>query len=438
MAERWLYGWGLGSVALGGASLVVPLYVVELGGGPFVLGVLAAIAAVVGLPAALGAGRIADRTGNRRGIVLAMLALITVSVGVLPFFDGVAPVIVANGAIWFAFAAATPVMTLLAVADAPERAWSERIALLNQYQGVGWALGLLLGAVWTAIGARFLPADAMIRWLFAPLTACAVLGLGLGIRTLPADPSPGADRRASGTRVRRAIRAADRFNVRSATFPFTLSRADFRGLHPRRFIERFTPALAMYFAAVFCFFAGFSAFFAPLPAFLTDVGFGSDGVFALYLINGLAAAVFFGAAGRLTADRDAALLQIVSLSVRGLALPIVALVGAVWGAAALGFGAAAAVFVLIGLTWAVIAVTAGTLVTRLAPATIRGEALGMYAALGALAGGIGSVLGGWLATVSYGVAFGTAGGLVLIGAAIVLLARRGADDPGPTDGRRTV
>ncbi|EMA69825.1 major facilitator superfamily protein [Halorubrum aidingense JCM 13560] len=438
MAERWLYGWGLGSVALGGASLVVPLYVVELGGGPFVLGVLAAVAAVVGLPAALGAGRIADRTGNRRGIVLAMLALIAVSVGVLPLFDGVAPVIVANGAIWFAFAAATPVLTLLAVADVPERAWSERIALLNQYQGVGWALGLLLGAVWTALGARFLPADAVIRWLFVPLTACAVLGLGLGIRTLPADPSPGADRRASGTRVRRAIRAADRFSVRSATFPFTPGRTDFRGLHPRRFVERFTPVLAAYFAAVFCFFAGFSAFFAPLPAFLTEVGFGSDGVFALYLVNSLGAAVFFGAAGRLSADRDVALLQVASLSTRAIALPAVALVGTAWGAAALGFGVAAAVFTLIGVTWAVIAVTAGTLVTRLAPAAIRGEALGMYAALGALAGGVGSVFGGWLAVVSYAVAFGAAGGLVLVGAAVVFLLRRHAGDPGPTDGRRAV
>ncbi|OYR38671.1 MFS transporter [Halorubrum sp. Eb13] len=424
MAERWLYGWGLGSVAFGGASLVVPLYVVELGGGPFVLGVLAAVAAVVGVPAALGAGRIADRTGKRRPIVLAMLALVAVGIGVIPLTDRLTPVIVANGAIWFAFAAATPVLTLLAVADVPESAWSERIALLNQYQGVGWALGLLLGAVWTGVGGRLLPAETVIRWLFVPFAAFAVLGLALGVRTLPADPGPGGDRRASGTRLRRAIRAADRFSVRTAAFPVTVGRADFRGLHPRRFVERFTPALALYFLAVFFAFAGFAVFFAPLPAFLTAVGFGSDGVFALYLINGLAAAAFFGAAGELTADRDAALLQLASLSTRAVALPAVALVGAAWGAAALGFGVAAAVFAVIGVTWAVIAVTAGTLVARLSPLSIRGEALGTYAALGALAGGVGSVAGGWLAALSYAVAFGVAGGLVLLGAALVALVRR--------------
>ncbi|MDZ5812359.1 MFS transporter [Halorubrum sp. AD140] len=434
MAERWLYGWGLGSVALGGASLVVPLYVVELGGGPVVLGVLAAVAAFVGVPAALGAGRIADRTGKRRAIVLGMLALVAVSIGVTPLFDRALPVIVANGAIWFAFAAATPVLTLLAVADVPENVWSERIALLNQYQGIGWALGLLLGAVWTALASRFLPADAVIRWLFVPLTVCAVLGLLLGIRTLPADPGPRADRRASGDRVRRAIRNADRFSVRTAAFPFTVGRADFRGLHPRRFVERFTPALAVYFAAVFCFFTGFAAFFAPLPAFLTEVGFGSDGVFALYLINGLASAAFFGVAGRLTAGHDVERLQIGSLSVRAIALPAIALAGGAWGTSAVGFGVVAAIFAVIGVTWAVIAVTAGTLVTRLSPPTVRGEALGTYAALGALAGGIGSVLGGRLAAVSYVVAFGAAGVLVLAGAGMVLLVRRYNAAVAPTDG----
>jgi MFS family permease len=426
MAERWLYGWGLGSVALGGASLVVPLHVVELGGGPFVLGVLAAVAAVVGVPAALGAGRIADRTGNRRAIVLAMLALSAVGIAVIPLAERLLWVVVANGAIWFAFAAATPVLTLFAVADVPESAWSERIALLNQYQGVGWALGLLLGAVWTGAGERVLPTETVIRWLFVPLAVAAALALLLAARTLPADPGPDGDARASATRLRRAIRAADRFSVRTATFPFTLERADFRGLHPRRFVDRFTPALALYFAAVFCFFTGFAAFFAPLPAFLTHVGFGSDGVFALYLINGLAAAVFFGTAGRLTADRDVVSLQVASLSTRALAFPAVALVGAAWGVTSFGFGVAAAAFAVIGLTWAVIAVTAGTLVTKLSPVSIRGEALGTYAALGALAGGVGSVVGGWLAAASYVAAFAAAGGLVLLGAGIVFVTARRA------------
>jgi MFS family permease len=72
----------------------------------------------------------------------------------------------------------------------------------------------------------------------------------------------------------------------------------------------------------------------------------------------------------------------------------------------------------------VIAVTATTIVTRLAPASLRGEALGVYAALGSLAGGAGSVLGGWLAAdAGFTTTFGVAGALVFAGAVLIVLLR---------------
>ncbi|ELZ57200.1 MULTISPECIES: MFS transporter [Halorubrum] len=435
MSDRWLYAWGLASVAFGGASLVVPLYVVDLGGGPFVLGILAAVAAIVGVPGALWFGRVADRTGRRRGLVLVALVATALAVAVVPLTDRIAAVIAANAVVWFAFAAATPVLTLLAVADAPEAAWSERIADLNRYQGVGWALGLLLGTAWTVGGALVASPAVATRSLFAPLAVAAALSCVAAVRTLPADPTgdrgDGPDALPSGSRVRRAIRRADRFAVRGATLPGSLSRTDFRGLDPRRLAARFTPGLAAYFLAALLFLSGFSAFFAPLPAFLTEIGFGSGGTFALYLINSAAAAVAFGTAGRLAADGNVVRLQVGGLVARAVAFPAVALFGSALGAGALGFVAVGVAFASVGLTWAVIAVTAGVVVTRLAPPAIRGEALGAYAALGALAGGIGSVLGGWLAAIGYGLAFGVAAALVLVGAAAALAVDRRVDGKRP-------
>nr|WP_224214675.1 hypothetical protein [Natrinema longum] len=46
--------------------------------------------------------------------------------------------------------------------------------------------------------------------------------------------------------------------------------------------------------------------------------------------------------------------------------------------------------------------------------------LGGYVALGAIGGGLGGVLGGWVATLGYLAAFVVAGGLVSIGAVLVL------------------
>ena len=74
-------------------------------------------------------------------------------------------------------------------------------------------------------------------------------------------------------------------------------------------------------------------------------------------------------------------------------------------------------FVLVGASWAVIAVTAAGLVTELAPGSVRAEALGAYTAVGSLGGGIGSVVGGAIAGgVGYLPAFAVAGGAVAIAA----------------------
>ncbi|GAA0508626.1 Predicted arabinose efflux permease, MFS family [Halorubrum aquaticum] len=420
MSKSWLYAWGLASIAFGGASLVVPLYVVDLGGSPATLGTLAAVASAVGVPGALVFGRLADRTGRRRWFVLAAIGLLAATLAVLPALESIPAVIVANGVVWFAFASATPVVTLLAVAGAPEDAWSERIGELNEYQGIGWALGLLLGTVWIGIAVRLGDASG-IRSFLSALAVLAAAGLVASVRWLPADAESAE---VSPRRLRRALRRANRFSVRAATFPFAVGRADYRRLHPERSAERFTPTLALYFVAVTLFFTGFSAFFAPLPAYLTDVGVGSEGVFALYLVSSVASAVLFERAGELSGRRDPMSLQVAGLAVRGVAFPLVAVVGAVLGASVLGLVAAGVVFGVIGFTWAVIAVTAGTLVTRLSPTSIRGEALGVYAALSALAGAGGSVIGGALAATSYELGFGVAGGLVLVGAAGVLRLRR--------------
>lgn len=102
--------------------------------------------------------------------------------------------------------------------------------------------------------------------------------------------------------------------------------------------------------------------------------------------------------------------------------PAVALVAGV-GGAALGFGAVGVALAAVGVTWAVIAVVGTAIVTRLAPPAVRGEALGTYTALAAVAGGAGGLVGGWTAGFGYLVAFGVAGGLVCLGAALVASVR---------------
>lgn len=440
MRDRWLYTWGLGSVAFGGASLLIPLYVVQLGASPVDLGILASTAAVIGAPGAILFGRMANHVGHRRLLVVVTLATVALALAAVPLLRSVAAVIVANAALWLVVASVAPVLTMLVVADVPEAAWSERIGRLNKYQGYGWAGGLLLGAVWPLLGSQFFEPAAVTRALFWVLGGCAAASAIGVVLTLPSRvPGAAVTDERDLRRIARLL-SRSRRSVKGATFVFSPNRLFWttRQIHPRRIAARLTPTLATYLLASSLFFTGFAAFWAPLPLFLTDVGFSSGAVFALYLVSSLGSAVLYEGVGELASRYDIRLLQSAALGCRGVLFPLVALVPVI-GAAPLDLGGAGVALALIGVTWAVIAVVGTAIVTRLAPASIRGEILGVHTALGALAGGVGGVLGGWAATFGYVIAFTVAGGLVVLGGLLVLSLRGLAGQtmsPSPADARR--
>ena len=257
-------------------------------------------------------------------------------------------------------------LNLLAVAGSNESEWAGRLASLNAYQGYGWAGGLVLGLVWTTAVGRVLGGLATLGSLSVACGLSAAVAAVAAARLLPPEA---AGRSVRGRELARAMRRATRTDIRGATFPTFPGRLYWgtREFRVDRFAERFTPELATYYAAVVLFFTGFAAFFAPLPLFLSEAGFGDGRVFAMYLASGLGAAVFFTRAGRLVERYDATLVHAAGLFARAGALPVVAVVAGIGAGGPAAFLATGAVFVGIGLTWAVIAVAAVTLVTRLAP-----------------------------------------------------------------------
>lgn len=420
MVSRWLYAWGLGSVGFGGASLLIPLYIVQLGATAVDLGILAATATIVGAPGAIVFGRLADRVGHRRSLILLTLGSVAVVLAIVPLFQSVDAVIVANAGLWLVVASVSPVLTMLIVAEAPESQWSGLIGQLNKFQGYGWAGGLVIGAVWTPLTGGLLGPTLSTRSLFWVLACCAALAAVGSARTLPR-PAPG-NQISSERAVRRVAKflTSTRGGVKDVTFAFAPNRLYWttRGIHPRRLVERFEPAMATYLAGAGLFFAGFAAFWAPLPLFFTDIGFNAGQIFGLYLLSSLASAVLYEHVGKVAASTDLRVLQAGALGLRGVFFFAVALAGGIttfW----VSLVASGLTILLIGFTWAVIAVVGTAIVTRLAPPGVRGEMLGIHTALMALAGGVGSLVGGWLASIGYHVAFGTAGLLVIGGAVLV-------------------
>ncbi|GGL56937.1 MFS transporter [Halocalculus aciditolerans] len=413
-ADAWLYAWAGANVAIGVASLLVPLYVVQLGGDAFALGVLWFATSIAMAPSAVVVGPVVDRLGNHRRLVLAGFLGVAAALAALPFLHTVPAVVLVDAALWFAVAGVTPVLTTLALADVPERRWNARLARLNKYQGYGWAGGLVLGAVWTSALAGRLSSLAVQRSLLGVATVVVAVSTLVAARTLP---------RAEGADDSRLRRRPSRRAVRAVFSPLLPGRvvSIVRSSDPRALLTGVSRPLAAYFAAVTVFFVGFSVFSAPLPDFLTTAGFGDDAVFALYVVSSLASAVCYVAAGELADRYDLRVLQSSALGLRGLVFPVVAAAGYGLRASPTGLLVVGVTFALVGVSWAVIAVTANSLVARYANRENRGAALGLYTALSSVAGGVGGLLGGWLAaTYAYFTTFALAGGLVVAGAGVVL------------------
>lgn len=417
--HRWLYGWMLAAVAFGAASLLVPLYLIERGGDAVALGALAGTAGFAGAFGAAVFGTFADGKDRRRSVFLGGMGAVGVALALLPVAATAGGIIALNAVIWFTVAAVTPALTLMVLGDAPEHTWQRRIAHLSRMQGLGWAAGLLLGFAWMAAAPGVVPPETAFHLLFIGMAGTTLVGILLGAAALPGHtPTP------STRRARRFLARSGREVSGSVLFLAPVRVFAVVGyVQPSRFLRRFTRPLAGFFAAALLFFTGFGMYFALLPLFLREIGVASGAVFGLFFLANATSAVMFERAGVLVDRYDARVLTMGMSAVRALLFPVVGLGAAAVAGTLPGTALLAAAFVLTGFTWAVIAVAGTTTVTRLAPAAIRGEAIGVYTALGAVAGGIGSFIGGILARDGYTPMFIAAGLLCLAGAAAVAVLR---------------
>lgn len=177
-------------------------------------------------------------------------------------------------------------------------------------------------------------------------------------------------------------------------------------------------ALWGYFAAVVLFTAGFAVFWGPIPAFLR-ASYPDSQIFWLFLAANAGSAAFYSHAGMLSTRFGARAVHVRALAARGVLFPLVGIV-AIRAPAAMELPLLLGVFGLIGLTWAMIAITASGIVSRRAGPAL-GTALGVYTALAGLGGGIGSIVGGWVATtIGYHAAFALAGATVVVSVVVVL------------------
>ncbi|MFO8034533.1 MAG: MFS transporter [Candidatus Bipolaricaulota bacterium] len=408
--RHWYWSFFAANSVAGAASPLLPLYVYFLGGGPREVGQLASVASAVGVVASLLWGRLSDRTQRRKPMILVSFGGMAVAYATFPFLSQVNHLLYLNAFVSMVWMASVTVAVLLIMELNSKGDWEREIGRFNTYSGLGWTGGLILGAAWASLMLSLLGEEWGLRSLGAVISALALGATTLAALWVREPPFHISARSFRGMAVTAGTFLHERFRYAPTHLYHLLSPVQLmRFLQGRSALG---PDLALWYYGALLAFMGFSMVFVLLPIFLRSVlEWPSELVYALYLIHHGVSVLAFGWARRAVSRWGHRPAVALALLIRATAFVAWAGVGTF-----LGGWAVPVLFGLAGITWAYFQLASTAVVSRLAPAGLKGQSLGLYNALAGLGNVLGALTGGYLAD-----AFGYQAPF-LAGAALVILA----------------
>ena len=390
-APRWYWAFVLSNAAMGAASPLLPLYAYFLGATAGGVGTLAAVGSAMNVISSLVWGRILDATPRRRLFISVSFLGVAIAYLALPLVTQLPQLFLVNGWAAFSLMAGSSVSFLLVLARFPKEQWEKEIARFNVYCGVGWTVGLAVGAAWTSLVVQWLGEGWGLHSLGLLVGSLSLSAIALAVRSIR-DPEQGV----APPSFRDVVLSVGNFLYeRFRTGPIHLYEA-LRPSQVVRFLQgrtSFGPDLVLVYYSALLAFVGFAMVFAPFPVFVRQaLGWPSALVFALSVAHHGVSVVAFGWARKAVAKwghRPAAALALLGRAGMfvgfALATPVTArwLLPILWGVA--------------GATWALFQLSVTSIVSRLSPHAQQGQGLGIYNAVAGLGNVLGALAGGFVA-----------------------------------------
>jgi len=374
--ETWYSSYALlGAAAAGVIPILLPL-TVSRSAGPAEVGMVMAAFSLGGLTAPLW-GRLADLHRLHRPLLVGGLIALAAGAAAIPEARSLA------GLLGLAFlqgsglASASTVAILFIVEAHPEHEWDARIGWLQAFYAAGQVAGLL------AAGALGAGASGSGLWIAGGLAAAAVVPVLLGTPRIPAAPLV----------KRPALALAARHAEWPAGSPSRMYHHPHAG-SLRWLCAAMSPRFALLLAGWLASFAGSAAFFSLYPVLMQGEYGASSGLSAVGFAAAAAAGLFLYAPAGPWAGRKGPL----PLLRFGLGVRLAAFLF-LWGLtrAPLPFRGwpALSAFLLVVLAWSFLSVGSTAIVAGLSRG--EGEGMGIFNAVTAAGGVIGSAAGGWTA-----------------------------------------
>jgi MFS family permease len=422
--ERWYLSFLLSKMAGGASAPLVPLFVITvLGGGVGEVTLAVVAVSIASVPGFILWGDYSDRRGKRRLPLVGGMAMTSVAFLVMALSRDLPMFIAGNALFGFFLAATVPTSTILVIENHPVEEWGRAIGAFTRANGVGWMLGMVLGAIFFPLASTLVEVELAMR-VFMGL--CALFSALAWVTAMLWVPEPRA-------RIDRRWLADELVALRTWTFErsrYIPTRLVFF-LRPRvvRKARRLLPdwgrSLDTYLLATFVLFVGIQVFYVPFPVMLSEELLLSSGqIFLVYLSSAVAAAAMYAWAGKEVDQLGNRNAQLMAWGTRAVVFPMFAMTMVIfaWGYPVTAFILAMVLNGLTGLMFSILSVAGVTSVTDLAPDRIRGEAVGAYNAVTGVGMIIGGFLGGAIASLAGYLAVAIATG-ALTAVAVAMLYR---------------
>ncbi len=316
--EKWYYTFLPYNVAGGSTNPIIPLFITEsLKGTVAQVGIASAITSIAAVPANILWGNLSDTLQKRKPFIIMGFLGMGLALIMMGFSTSIPQYYLANFMLGLLAAAVAPVGTVLVLESFEKKDWAKRLGDFSRVGGIGWVLGLIIGAIWLIL---FNGPDGVnsIRGLFILAAVLCLVSSILALRWVP-EPKEKLDRRklnpADYGHLTVHIIEKARYLPQRVIFITKVSAKNLK-------MANFPNNLKRYYAMTFLAFAGFLSFYVVFPIFLSQyVGLTSGEIFIIYLASSLASVLTYSLVGRLMGRMEGKRIQAVAFIFRIVIFP---------------------------------------------------------------------------------------------------------------------
>ncbi|AHF79474.1 MFS transporter [Thermococcus paralvinellae] len=362
----WFYSFVPFKISTGGSSILMPLYLLQLGGNAQMVGIMNSLASLSSMIGSLFWGKLSDKTLRRKVFILFGFFSVSVFLAGLSLTNSPVEFILLNAVYSFFLASTISVPIVLVLRSVRKHSWDYGIGKFNEISGWGWVFGLGLGFVLS----KYLTIRQLLL-LFALLNIPSLILGAKTIREIPIYVN------------RKSIMIFGNYVIEKIRYVPTFM------LH----INLRKPKFGKFYFASFLFWISSGMYFSQFPVLLAENGFGREYIYLAAILNSAVSAFMYLRVGLMLENKDK--LKVLK---EGIALRLLGITTILIGAFIVPYLLPLAFlsYFLAGYSWSFISISSTSIVGKLAGEKEKGTAMGTFNLINSLGYIIGSFSSGFL------------------------------------------